>query len=350
MKRIVAILIALGVVVLIVVRLVGNHEKINAKKNISTDLNYVSVDVAKVVQMKADQNFDQVGFLDPTKEIVIAAEAQGSITALNIELGQSVSQGQTIALIDSRQKQLTLKSMQIAVKKLEKDLARYRSLLQGGSATEQQVDEAQNAYDNAVIQEQVAAKQLADATVKSPINGIISKKVVERGTFINIGNPIATVVDVAQLKVKMNVSEANVYRLSVGTPASITSDVYPTATFKGKVSFIGPKGDEAHNYPVEIMIPNNGKYHLKAGTFVNVHFELPARTNALYIPRESLQGSAKSAQVYVAENGKAVLKNVVVGGGNDRFLEVISGLHEGELVVTTGQVNLTNGKAIKVNN
>lgn len=350
MKRIVAIIVAIVLVVLIVFRLTSNHEKINAKQNVSTDLSYTSVDVVAVKSMQLDQDLDLVGYLDPSKEISISAEAQGTITSLNIDLGQSVAQGHTIALIDNRQKQLALKSAQISVKKLTKDLARYKSLYQGGSATEQQVDDAQNAYDNAVVQEQLAAKQLADATIKSPISGIISKKVVERGTYVNVGNPIATVVDVAQMKIKLNVSEANVYLLKQGDKATITTEVYPAATFTGKISFISPKGDEAHNYQVEIVIPNNSKYRLKAGTFVNAHFDLPSRSKVLCIPREALQGSVKEAQVYVADNGKAVLRSIAVSGGNDKFLVVTSGLSEGEKVVTTGQVNLTDGKAIKVNN
>ncbi len=350
MKRTVAIIVAVVLVGLIVFRLMGNHKKINAKQNISTDLSYTSVDVATVKKMQIEQNLDLVGYLDPAKEVVISAEAQGSITSLNIELGQAVSQGSTIALIDSRQKLLSLKQTQISVKKLAKDLARYKSLLQGGSATEQQVDETQNAYDNAVIQEQLAAKQLSDATVKSPIGGIISKKLVERGTYINVGNPIATVVDIATMKIKLNVSEANVYLLKMGQQATITTDVYPTVSFSGKISFISPQGDQAHNYQVDMLTSNGGKNRLKAGTFVNAHFDLPARPNTLYIPREALQGSIKDAKVFVAENGKAVLKNITVRSGNDKFVEVIAGLNEGEKVVVTGQVNLTDGKVIKVNN
>ncbi len=350
MKRTVAIIVAVVLVVLVVFRLVSNHKKINAKQNISTDLSYTSVDVAEVKSLQIEKDLNLVGYLDAFKEISIAAEAQGNVTSLNIDLGQAVAQGHTIALIDSRQKQLALKSSQISVKKLAKDLARYKSLLQGGSATEQQVDEAQNAYDNAVIQEQLAAKQLSDATVKSPISGIISKKIIERGAYVNVGNPIATVVDINQLKIKINVSEANVYLLKQGDKATITTEVYPSATFTGKISFISPKGDDAHNYQVELLIANNSKNRLKAGTFVNAHFDLPSRSKVLCIPREALQGSMKDAQVYVAENGKAVLHSIVVSGGNDKYLEVTSGLSQGQQVITTGQVNLTDGKAIKVNN
>lgn len=71
-------------------------------------------------------------------------------------------------------------------------------------------------------------------------------------------------------------------------------------------------------------------------------------TEALYIPRESLLGSITDAEVYVAENNKAILKKIVVGSGNDKYIKVISGLKEGEEVIVNGQINLSENKAIKI--
>ena len=68
----------------------------------------------------------------------------------------------------------------------------------------------------------------------------------------------------------------------------------------------------------------------------------------MYIPREALQGSIKNAQVYIAENGKAVLKSIVIGNTNNQHLEVLSGLNETDKVIVSGQVNLADGKAIKI--
>jgi RND family efflux transporter MFP subunit len=155
-------------------------------------------------------------------------------------------------------------------------------------------------------------------------------------------------VDVSRLKVKINVSESDVYYLHAGDRVKITTDIYPGIIFYGKISFVSPRGDDTHNYPVEIEIVNNAKYLLKAGTFVKAEVGIASNTMALYIPREALQGSIKDAKVYVASNGRALLKDIVIGRGGNESLEVLSGLTENDKVVVSGQVNLTDNRQIKV--
>jgi len=350
MKKIIIIVIALAALVFIVFRLSTNFKKINANKDVSTDLAYVSVNVSPVSKMSINDSLQLTGYMEAYSEIDIAAEAPGIITSLNATLGQEKSKGSLIATIDDKLKKLAVQTAGISITKLKKDLERYNNLYKGGTVTEQQLNEAQNLYDNAEIQLEQAEKQLSDATIKSPISGIIIKKQIEEGEYINIGSPIATIVDISKLKIKLNVSEVNVYQLKLNDKAIITTDVYPGVTFEGSISFISSQGDDSHNYPVEIVIPNNSKYPLKSGTFANVMIKLPVTAEALYIPRESLLGSITEASVYVAENNKAVVKKIVVGNGNDKFIKVISGLKEGEKVIVNGQINLSDNKAIKIVN
>ncbi|MGA3013046.1 MAG: efflux RND transporter periplasmic adaptor subunit [Bacteroidales bacterium] len=348
MKRIIIIVIALSVLTLIVLRLSTNYKKVNANKNVSTDLAYVSVNVFPVSKMSMTNSLQLTGYMGAYSEIVIASEAQGIITSLNAELGQEKSKGSIIATIDDKLKKLAVQTASISTAKLKKDLERYGNLYKGGTVTEQQLNDAQNLYDNAEIQLEQAEKQLSDATIKSPISGIITSKQVEEGEYINTGSPIATIVDISKLKIKLNVSEANVYQLKLKDKAIITTDIYPGVVFEGKISFISSQGDDSHNYPVEIVISNNPEHPLKSGTFTNVMIKLPVASDALYIPRESLLGSITEASVYVAENDKAVLKKIVVGNGNDKYIKVISGLKEGEKVIINGQINLSENKAIKI--
>lgn len=351
MKKIITGVVILALIGAAGFKMKANHDKINSSKDLNSGISsVVSVQTYTVKPMEISQALNLVGTLSANSEVNIAAEAQGKITSLNIEPGQVKSQGSVIATIDSKLKQLAVQSAKVALAKQKRDLARYENLVKGGSATQQQLDDARTAYENAVITLEQAQKQLADATVKAPISGVITKKLAEKGSFINVGTAIASIVDISKLKLKLSVSESNVYKIKVGENAQITTDIYPGVTFDGKVSFVSAKGDESHNYDVEVMVVNSRKNPLKAGTFATALIDQPAGGNKLYIPREALQGSTREAKVYVAEDGKAYLRDIVVREADNKFLEVQSGLSDGDVVVTSGQINLEDGKAIKVMN
>jgi RND family efflux transporter MFP subunit len=122
--------------------------------------------------------------------------------------------------------------------------------------------------------------------------------------------------------------------------------VYPDAKFQGKVSMIGAQGDDAHNYPVEITVQNTASNPLKAGMYGSVANSHELKGESLAVPRQAILGSAKDPQVYVVENGKAVLKNVAIGVATNEFYEITKGLKAGDQVVTSGQINLQNGTLV----
>jgi membrane fusion protein (multidrug efflux system) len=350
MKKFITIAVIIALVALIVLRLASNKEKLEAAKVVKTDLTYVTVNVANVQKMALRDSLKLIGYLDAFTEVDIAAEASGVITSLNANLGDVKQKGAVIATIDDKLKQLAVRKAKIDLDKLQKTLDRYKNLYKGGTLTEQQLDDAQTMYDNAVLQLEQAEKQLADATIKAPISGIVSRRLFEKGEFVNMGSPLVTMVDISRFKIKLNVSETNVYQLKTGDKALVTTDVYPGVKLDGKVSYISPKGDDTHNYAVEIEMANSREYPLKSGTFAYVQIELPVIAEALYIPRQSLLGSVNDAKVYVAENGKANLRTITVREGNDQYLQVISGLKENDQVVVNGQINLADGKEIKIIN
>jgi membrane fusion protein, multidrug efflux system len=349
MKKIISIIAIVVIIVIAAIRLITVRDK-NIKQSMDLSTDCVTVTTADVQKHSSSFTLDFTGTLYPDKELDIPAETAGKITALNFTLGQYFQKGQVIATIDDKIKKLTYETNRVEADRLKKELDRTENLFKGGTSSEQELDRARSSYETAKNKFEEAEKQLAYTKVTAPIPGTITKKILEEGTYVNTGNPIASIVDVSRLKVKINVSESNVYYLRVGDRVKITTDIYRGVTFEGKISFVSPRGDESHNYPVEVEISNSAKNPLKAGTFVNVEVSSGSSNEGLYIPREALQGSIKDAKVYVAENGKALLKNVVIGRESNESLEVASGLNPTDKVIVSGQVNLTNNKQIKIIN
>jgi len=164
------------------------------------------------------------------------------------------------------------------------------------------------------------------------------------------GKPVANIVDIRLLKVRVNVSEREAFQLKPGDRVEISTDVYPGIVFGGTIDNIASKADEAHTYPVEIVVPNSEKHPLKAGMFARIAFRSIAPTEALTIPRVALIGSIKDAQVFVVRESVARLCTVVIGKQSADLLEVVSGLAEGDTTVISGQNNLVDRARVQIVN
>ncbi|RYY23214.1 MAG: efflux RND transporter periplasmic adaptor subunit, partial [Sphingobacteriaceae bacterium] len=127
-----------------------------------------------------------------------------------------------------------------------------------------------------------------------------------------------------------------------------TTDVYPGQVFNGRISFISPQADETHNYSVEILATNNERTLLRSGTFVYADFSRKTKQNILLIPREALTQSIKDASVYVVENNAVRQKPIKTGIEMNGMIQVINGLKAGEVVVTSGQINLKDGSQVSI--
>lgn len=340
-------LAVLAVVILIGARLVSNKKTIDEKNKPVTISNAaIPVTVVEVREDTVSQSLLKTGNLIPFRETSLMATSQGQVLKVNFDLGSNVSQGSTLIQIDNKLNQLALQATQLNIDKLQKDVTRYNTLYAGNATTELQLNQTKFDYENAVNKAEQIRKQIQDATVKSPISGRIVKKEIEVGEFVNAGTVLATILDVSRLKVQVMVNEKDVYQLHEGQKVKVTADVLSGKMYSGQISYIAPRGNEEHSYPVEITVANSGQ--LKAGTFVNVDFSQKSKEKSLQIPRIALVESIKNPYVYVVNQNVAQQRKLTIGRELGDNIEVLSGLQPGDQVVTTGQLNLTNGKSVQV--
>jgi membrane fusion protein, multidrug efflux system len=338
---------AVAIVALIGFRLASNKTKIDAQNKPVVNTNVaMPVTVNRVEESLVSQQLVKTGNLIPYREATITATTAGKVTRVNFDLGTSVRQGQTLIELDNQLKELSLQATQLNIEKLKKDVTRYNTLLAGNATTEIQVNDTKYNYENAVNQQEQIKKQIQDASVKAPISGQIVQKAIEPGVYITIGTTLGKVLDVARLKVDVLVNEQDVYQLRKGQSVNVSADVFPGRTFPGQISYIAPQGTDEHNYPVEITINRAGS--LKAGTFVNVDFSQKSNQKALQIPRIALVESIKNPFVYVVTNNVAHQRKISVGRDFGDTIEVLGGLSAGDIVVTTGQLNLSEGKSVQI--
>lgn len=348
MKKIKFIGGSLLVLGLIIAILLYNKSKSDAMTKKSEILDAFHVTVTTVTQVSLREQLSLVGTIMANSDVPVVSETQGKVTNLQVNVGDYKTAGAVIAQVDDELKQAQLTMAEVNFQRAQKDLERYKSLNEQNSASDWQKETVWQQFKGAEAQLIIAKRQMNDTRIKMPISGIVTSKTIEVGTMVQPGMPVANVVDITRLKVKVNVSEQDAFKLQSGDEVKITTDVYPGKEYSGRIASVGAKADESHTYPVEIVLPNSKDKPMKAGMFGRVHFTSIATNTSLVIPREALLGSVKNPQVFVVEKNVAKLRSIIIGDGGDGFIPVVGGLQAGEVIVVSGQNNLKDNVAVSV--
>ncbi|AFM03028.1 RND family efflux transporter, MFP subunit [Bernardetia litoralis DSM 6794] len=355
---IIAITVTAAIAVWIFFTLKTNKETINENAALTEEvIKSIPVHIVKVEEIKIDENINLTGTFEAEKELGIIAEGQGRITSLPIKEGQQVSKNQAVAKIDDTSIQAQLNSIRATVAKAKKDVERYERLTKAGAISQQQYEEVKLNYQSTQANLTNVEQQLNYSTARSPMAGIIKEIKVEEGSFASAGMLIATVVDIDKLKMVVKADEQEVIKIQKGQSVEITTEVYPNTIFEGKVTLISVQADAGRKYEVEIELPNPKKMPLKPGMYGTVKInsmDKNATENKakLYVARKTIVGSVQSPKVYVVnKDGKTVsYKTVQIGEAVGDKVEILEGLDKGDVVVVSGQINLSDGKEVSIIN
>lgn len=346
MKKTILLIASILVVSLIVFTLFHNKAEMAKKAKIVPITSY-PVSVVTVSKQKLDQALSLVGVIVANNDVAIVSEVSGKVTQVFVKEGSYVSAGAPVIKIDDTLLKASYISAQTSFEKAKNDWERKQSLEKDGLISASDLEAASQTYKSAEAQFIAARRQYENTTVTSPISGLVTSRPVNIGMMVNPGTMVANVIDNSLFKVKLNIGEENAFKLREGDSVTVETDVYPGVKFYGKIDSISAKGDEAHTYPVQIVIHGSKQYPLKSGMFGKVTFNIKNQ-DALTIPREALIGSIKDAQVYVVEDGVAKLRDILVGSAVGTVVAVKQGLNAGDVVVVNGQNNLQDNMAVTI--
>lgn len=255
------------------------------------------------------------GTLSPQLRQTITAAASGEITNLNVSVGSRVSAGAVLAAI-------------------------------GGESAENSLADAALAVQNAQLSLQSAQEALDSYTITSPISGTVIEKNLKAGDQLNGGDSgaMAVIYDLSQLELQMDVSELDIGQIQPGQTVEITAEALPGQTFTGvveKVSVNGTTTDGFTTYPVTILLSEYGD--LNPGMNVSADIIVERAENAMCVPAEAVnsdgtvlvagEGAFAEDGVTIADPSKIESRPVTLGRGNQDFVEITSGLEEGETVL-----------------
>jgi len=349
-KFIITAIIFIGLAVWGYQKLQGNKKIIDDNAQIEAFVvQQIPVYTEKVSQATLSNKAEIVGTFEARKELSVIAETQGRITDLYVQEGQPVSKGQDIAKIDDSTIQAQLNIARASIEKATKDVERYQNLLKVGAISQTQYEEVELALGNQESNLAGIEQQLQYTTATSPMSGIVKDVLLEQGSFATPSKEIVTIVDISQLNMIVRLDEKEVVKVRKGKKVNITTEVYEDVIFTGTINQIAVQADASRKYEVQIQVANSRRHPLKAGMYGTalIPFSDDVDNEAMVIPRKSVVGSVMNPQVYIFMDGKAKLREIEVGENIDDKVIVLSGLTIGDEVITTGQINLEDGREVK---
>jgi len=311
-----------------------------------------AVEIVKTMTVSKENVLQSVDFtatLLPFEEVYLAPASPGRIEKLNVEIGDYVTKGQIVAIMD----RTNLEQARINMLKLEADFKRLDTLKKTGSIADQQYDQIKSAYE---IAKTTYNFLLGNTQLKAPFSGVVSGKYFEDGEIYtgapttSAGKPaLLTIVQINQLKAQIGISSTYYTQVLEGMKAEVQSDLFPDIAFQGEVFRIYPTIDNmTKTFTVEIRIQNE-KMKLRPGMFSKIKLHL-GKGDAILIPTISVlkQTGTNDMYVYLYKEGKAIKQAVHMGRIIDDKTEILSGLKEGDEIIYVGQNKVSDQMSVKV--
>lgn len=325
----------------------------------------MTVELAKVSRGKISAYLSVVGNMIGEATVEVAPKTGGRLTSVAVKLGDQVRRNQIIAKLDDReiieqvrQAEASHKVAEATIRQREADLQlaltsveRSRNLYGRQLLPRQTLDDAEARYSAAQAQLDLARAQmaqsaarleelrinLANTNVVSPVNGFVARRNVDPGAWVSQNAGVASIVDISSLRLVANVVEKDLRMVSAGDPAVVEVDAYPGEKFNGRIARVSPVLDpNTRMAPMEVEIPNQ-QYRLKPGMYARVNLEVESKENVLLVPKVAVIDSEGQRGVYQASaDGRAQFKAVTVGLEDADRVEILQGLNEGDVVVSTG--------------
>lgn len=345
MKKTIGIIIAVLAVAGIVALLASNKKKMTeeAASTIQSETG-VSVSTVTVEEETYSLDFSASGTTQAVSELNFVSNVQGRVIAIYADNGKFVKKGEPLLKIESDLLESDYKASLAAYEAMLQDVQRFTNSNQAGGVTDQQLDNMKTQLTAAESRLDRSRKMLEDAVVKSPMSGVINSRYVELGSLIAPNAPLFDIVNESQLKVIVGVPESKVKLLAKGQSVTLTNTAEHGRTYTGRINYIGIKTDRGLNYPVEVYLDRDSS--LRIGMYLKVQFADNAERTGVLVPRKAIVGSAKAANVYVVENGKAVRREVALGDMIGDKVEVIDGVSAGDQLIVAGIMNVADGAEV----
>lgn len=337
-----------GVGVLVLMAALGCRHSAPSAAGEAGDETAIPVKVLAARARTVDRSVDVLGTLYGEREATVAAEVDGRVREVLVDLGDRVEANQILARLDADMLGASLRQAEARFQSARADEERARKLHGEGIVAAQEYDRLRSLRDTAAAERDLLSLRLQHAVIRAPIPGAVTSRRIDVGDYARTGAPLFTLVADRTLRLRGEVSERYVPDLSVGLDLRGDVDAYPGLTVRGKVTRLNAALDpKSRSLTVEAEV-DNADGRLRPGFFVRGAILIQRGVPVVSVPSSAIVTLAGVSHLFVFSDGAAREREIEIGGRLEDDVEVLSGVAAGDLVIVSGLTRLREGTPVRL--
>jgi membrane fusion protein (multidrug efflux system) len=300
-----------------------------------------------------------IGTAAAVQGVTVSADLPGIVSRIAFESGASVQEGDVLVQLDTKQEQAQLVAVEATRDLARLNFDRFHSLVDEGAITRAEYDRAAAEQKETVGKVEEIRAMIERKTIRAPFSGILGLRQVNLGQYLSPGIPVVPLQSLDPIYVNFGVPQQDSAKIAIGRDVKVTVDDIGGATFSGRITALNSVVDEAtRNIQVQATLanPNN---RLRPGMFVQTEVLLGASSSVVTLPASAVSYAPYGDSVFVVTELKDAKGQpyrgvrqqfVKLGPARGDQIAILSGVKNGEEVVTSGVFKLRNGAAISIDN
>lgn len=346
-KHIVYLLLIIGIGSFIGYRITTNQNKNGEFKGKESKNNSIPVTAVIVKSEEFDNTITLSGSIEANEQVEIRSEISGLVEGIYFKEGSTVNKGQLLFKVNDTELRAQLTQAKTKQELASENERRAKLLLQKEAISQEEYDVARAEFKMAQAQVQLIQAQITKTAVKAPFSGKIGLRAISPGTFITPNLLVTRLVNISTLKITFSIPEKYANQIKPNSSISFTV-AGSVQKYQAKVYAIEPEVQVATRTLQVRAVAENKDGKLLPGTFANVTLPLENIKDAIVIPTEAVIPVQDGKKVFIANNGKAKEVKIETSNRTSATVLVLSGLKEGDTVLTSGVMSLKEETPIEV--
>lgn len=306
-----------------------------------------NVIVAPAAMDRFVDRIEALGTTFSNESVIITANVTDKVTQILFEDGQRVEQGDLLVSMRRDEQKAALAAADAVLAERKTAYDRAKALERRQFTTTAQLEEREAALFEAEALRDGARARLADREIRAPFSGVVGLRRISVGALVTPGDRITTLDDLDTIKLDFTVPATHLSAMQPGLEITARTTALPDREFRGEIRSVSTHIDPVTRSITARAMIDNKDHTLKPGLLMTVQLMKNPRP-AIVIPEEALVPSGVDNFVFVVNTETAERRAVQTGARRPGEVEILSGLAEGDLVVTHGTMRLRDGQKVKI--